>query len=91
MMSKTPPNPSLTTTDLAEILFSSGLQASDHPSADRVRTAIEALSRTCGGDPSACAARVAQEAGDHPDTFAVRMRWALDSVHDAYGDLTTAA
>jgi hypothetical protein len=90
-MSNTPPNPSMTTTDLAEILFSSGLQASDHPTPEQVRTVVAALSRTCAGDPSACAARVAQEAGDHPDTFAVRMRWALDTVHDAYGDLTTAA
>ncbi|MBO2461406.1 hypothetical protein [Actinomadura violacea] len=90
-MSNTPPNPSMTATDLAEILFSSGLQASDSPTPEQVRTAVDALSRTCGGDPSACAARVAQEAGDHPDTFAVRMRWALDTVHDAYGDLTTAA
>ncbi|HEU5028171.1 MAG TPA: hypothetical protein VFV01_24840 [Spirillospora sp.] len=90
-MSNTPPNPSMTATDLAEILFSSGLQASDNPTPEQVRTAVDALSRTCAGDPSACAARVAQEAGDHPDTFAVRMRWALDTVHDAYGDLTTAA
>ncbi|KAB2376501.1 hypothetical protein F9B16_25105 [Actinomadura montaniterrae] len=81
----------MTATDLAEILFSSGLQASDNPTPEQVRTAVDALSRTCAGDPSACAARVAQEAGDHPDTFAVRMRWALDTVQDAYGDLTTAA
>ncbi|MWA07332.1 hypothetical protein F8568_044810 [Actinomadura sp. LD22] len=90
-MSNTPPTPSLTATDLAEILFSSGLQASDNPTPEQVRSTVDALARTCAGAPSACAARVAQEAGDHPDTFAVRMRWALDTVHDAYGDLTTAA
>jgi hypothetical protein len=90
-MSNTPPDPSMTATELAGILFSSGLQASDHPTPEQVRTVVAALSRTCGDDPSACAARVAQEAGDHPDTFAVRMRWALDTVHDAYGDITAAA
>ncbi|GAA3147581.1 hypothetical protein [Nonomuraea salmonea] len=38
----------------------------------------------CGGDPSWCAAYVAQEAGDHPETYAPRMRWALAAVAGAY-------
>ncbi|WP_131737256.1 hypothetical protein [Actinomadura roseirufa] len=74
----------LTTTDLAEILFSSGLQASDHPSAEQVRLAIDARLCACGGDRSVCTGLVAQEAGDHPETYAPRMRWALSTVSQAY-------
>lgn len=65
--------------DLAQILFASPLQPSAHPTATQVRTAI-----ACGGDRSASAARVAQEAGDHPEAYAARMRWALRTVTDVY-------
>ncbi|WP_242883131.1 hypothetical protein [Actinomadura litoris] len=74
----------LSTSDLAQILFSSGLQASDDPSAEQVRTAIDARLCACGGDRSICTAVVAQEAGDHPETYTTRMRWALTTVSAAY-------
>lgn len=86
-MSNTPTLTSLSTADLAEILFCCGLQESDHPSAEQVRAAI----RDRIGDRSACVATVAQEAGDHPETYLPRMRWALTTVSEALGDLTTAA
>ncbi|XRQ07152.1 hypothetical protein ACN3XK_63300 [Actinomadura welshii] len=90
-MSNTPLT-SLTISELAEILFCCGLQESDSPSAEQVRTAIDHRFGACGGDRSACLAVVAQEAGDHPDTYLTRMRWALSTVSEAYRrDLTTAA
>ncbi|WP_207943429.1 hypothetical protein [Actinomadura sp. KC345] len=92
MMSNTPPPTSLTVSELAEILFCCGLQESDRPTADQVRTAIEDRFGACGGDRLACVAVVAQEAGDHPENYLARMRWALTTVSEAYRrELTTAA
>ncbi|TDB90980.1 hypothetical protein [Actinomadura sp. 7K534] len=86
-----PTIPSLTASELAEILFCSGLQESDRPSAEQVRAAIEARLGACGGDRHACLAVVAQEAGDHPETYLARMRWALTTVSETYrGDLAAA-
>ncbi|MFF3444073.1 hypothetical protein [Streptosporangium sp. NPDC002721] len=70
--------------DLAQVLFASELQASDDPSPDQVRLIIEGRIRSCHADLSDCAALVAQEAGDHPEAYANRMRWALceaDRIH----------
>ncbi|GAA3441723.1 hypothetical protein [Planomonospora venezuelensis] len=63
--------------ELAQVLFASALQASDDPSPDQVRTAVEERLRACHEDLADCVACVAQEAGDHPETYAARMRWAL--------------
>jgi hypothetical protein len=90
-MSKTTSLTSLSTSDLAQILFSSPLQESDHPSPEQVRTAIHERLCACGGDRTACAAYVAQEAGDHPEVYAARMRWALNTVSHAYPAYATAA
>ena len=55
-------------------LFASGLQPSDMPTA---QTVAQAISRTIGRlGVRGCAARMAQEFGDHPDAAATRMRWA---------------
>ncbi|TDC49964.1 hypothetical protein E1281_22675 [Actinomadura sp. KC345] len=82
----------MTVSELAEILFCCGLQESDRPTADQVRTAIEDRFGACGGDRLACVAVVAQEAGDHPENYLARMRWALTTVSEAYRrELTTAA
>jgi hypothetical protein len=69
--------------DLAQVLFTTTLQASEHPTEERVRQAIG--KRLCDGDPGRFAAYVAQEAGDHPEAYAKRMSWALDAVERAYG------
>ncbi|TDC64361.1 hypothetical protein E1200_20470 [Actinomadura sp. GC306] len=82
-MSNTPLT-SLTTSELAEILFCCELQESGRPTAEQIRAAIDARLGACGGDRRACAAIVAQEAGDHPDTYHARMRWALAAVSAAY-------
>jgi hypothetical protein len=62
----------------ADALFASPLQRSDHPSAGQVRQAI-AAAVAAYGDPG-CAARVAQDFGEHPETAVTRMRWARTMV-----------
>lgn len=80
----------ITTSDLAQVLFASALQSSDNPSPAQIRTTID--HQLGDGDPSCWSAYVAQEAGDHPETYAIRMRWALNAVHTAYSSyLATAA
>jgi hypothetical protein len=66
----------MTSSVLAAALFASHLQPSDRPSAARIRDAIR-LSYTVHGGQSGCAAVVAAEYGEHPDTAVARMRWAL--------------
>lgn len=66
----------------ADALFASGLQRSDCPSAVHIRRAIIAAIRKYGS--SGCAAQVAQEFGDHPETAAIRMRWARAMAREAF-------
>ena len=62
----------------ADALFASALQPSDVPSISQIRRAIAAALGGYGAP--ACAGRVAQEFGDHPESAAVRMRWARATV-----------
>jgi hypothetical protein len=64
----------------ADALFASALQHRDEPDTSQVRRAI-ALALDAYGS-TGCAGRVAQEFGDHPDTAALRMRWARAAVRD---------
>jgi hypothetical protein len=57
-----------------EALFVSALQPSDAPTADMITGAIIRAMHRFG--PRGCAARMAQEFGDHPEAAAARMRWA---------------
>ena len=66
----------------AEALFASFLQSSDGPSATEVRGAVAATLRRLG--IRGCAAEVAGEYGEHPDTAAARMAWALATVRASY-------
>jgi hypothetical protein len=66
----------MTSTSTAEALFASTLQPSDHPTAEQVTAAVDDSLRRYGGQHG-CAAVCATEYGDHPDTAAQRMRWAL--------------
>ncbi|XVU29456.1 hypothetical protein ACQPZJ_20990 [Actinoplanes sp. CA-054009] len=59
----------------AEALFASGLQPSDRPSQAQARAAITVTLRALG--IRGCAARLAEESGDHPEAAARRMSWAL--------------
>ena len=66
----------------AEALFLSCLQSSQSPTEDEVRVAVTATLRRFGA--RTCAAQVAAEFGDHPDTAVARMRWALATVRAVY-------
>ena len=57
-----------------EALFVSALQPSDAPTADMITGAIVSAMHRFG--PRGCAARMAQEFGDHPEAAAARMQWA---------------
>jgi hypothetical protein len=61
----------------ADALFASVLQRSDDLSIIHIRQAIAMALDAYGA--AGCAGRVAQEFGDHPETAAVRMRWARAS------------
>jgi len=65
----------------AEALFSSPLQPSDSPTSPQIRAAIRASLRAHRG-VRGCASALAAEYGEHPETAAERMRWAL-SLADA--------
>jgi hypothetical protein len=67
----------------ADALFASALQCSEEPSAVQVRQAIAAATRAFGD--LGCAARVAHEFGEHPETAVARMRWARTAVAGAFG------
>jgi hypothetical protein len=66
-----------------DALFASGLQRCDEPSADQVRQAVATAVREFG--QLGCAALVAQEFGDHPETAVIRMRWARAVAGAAFG------
>ncbi|GGM11835.1 hypothetical protein ACFFX1_25945 [Dactylosporangium sucinum] len=66
----------------AEALFASTLQSSESPANAEVRTATAGMLRRIG--IQGCAARVASEFGDHPETAVARMAWALARVRAAY-------
>jgi hypothetical protein len=73
----------------AEALFASTLQPSASPSAEQVRLVVATTLRRLG--ISGCTARTATEFGDHPDTAATRMCWALATIRAVYPSSMTAA
>jgi hypothetical protein len=58
---------------VVEALFASHLQPSQAPSAAVIEAAVEQVILRLGSD--GCAAAVALEFGDHPDTAVPRMCW----------------
>src|ERR1700749_1914871 len=72
----------------ADALFASALQISDEPSAVQVRHAIDVVTSMLGD--LGCAARVAQEFGEHPETAVTRMRWARAEVAGVFTRLEAA-
>ena len=66
----------------AEALFISMLQPSQHPGHPEVQQAVIAAIRQFGSRE--CAARVAEEFGEHPEIAAARMRWARGAVTEAF-------
>jgi hypothetical protein len=72
----------------AEALFASSLQSSELPADDKVRATVATTLRRFG--ILGCAARVAGEFGDHPETAVARMAWALAAIRSAYPVRPTA-
>jgi hypothetical protein len=62
----------------ADALFVSDVQPSDPHTPATVEAAVQQCYSQYG--PDECAARVAHEFGEHPDTAAGRMVWALCAV-----------
>jgi hypothetical protein len=66
----------------AEALFASRLQPADQPSAGQVRDVVTTTLRALG--IRGCAAHMAGEFGDHPDSAANRMKWAKATILATY-------
>ena len=66
----------------AGALFASTLQPSGSHSPGQIRRAVAATLQRLG--VRGCAAQVAGEFGDHPDTAVTRMSWALATVNTVY-------
>lgn len=62
----------------AEALFVSYLQPSECPTRQTVEEAVTAMLLRHGSD--GCAAGVAEEFGDHPDTAVRRMSWVREEL-----------
>ena len=67
----------------ADALFVSALQRSTEPTAAQVHQAVSEAVAAFGS--RGCAARVAQEYGDHPESAAARMRWACEVTGAVFG------
>jgi hypothetical protein len=65
-----------------EALFVSYVQRSQRPTPETIREAVIATVDRLG--EQGCAALVAQEFGEHPDSAVGRMRWARHAVRTAF-------
>lgn len=72
------PHVTLDLTSVAEVLFCSSVDRADHLSPPEIWTALERQLAACHCELALCEARLAQEAGDHPDESAARMLWCLE-------------
>ena len=70
-----------------EALFASGLQRSDVPTPEALAIVISRTVRQFG--IAGCAARMAQEFGDHPEAAASRMRWIRQLISGIYTPAAT--
>ncbi|MFI5839211.1 hypothetical protein ACIA8K_05765 [Catenuloplanes sp. NPDC051500] len=68
----------------AEALFASCLQASQGPAEADIRAAVHDTLGKLG--ERGCAGEVAGEFGDHPESAADRMTWALRMISRCYRD-----
>jgi hypothetical protein len=66
----------------AEALFASTLQSCTPASPEQVRRAVATTLRQLG--IRGCAAQMAGEFGDHPNTAVARMSWALATINAVY-------
>jgi hypothetical protein len=70
--------------EYAVILFTTFLQESDAPTVQQIRRAVLRQWAGCR-DQQKFAEQLAQEAGDHPEETARRMRWAVRATDRAFG------
>lgn len=77
--------------ELADVIFCSPLQPSQHPNAQALRDAVLHTLRRENDALAECAAYVAYHYGDHPDESCARMRWARAMVIGAFRGRVTAA
>jgi hypothetical protein len=68
---------------VAEVLFCSALQPSDHPTPQQVRAAVLDCLRAHHDEPWQCTAQLAAAYGHHPELACARMRWCLQMVAQA--------
>ncbi|HEV7204117.1 MAG TPA: hypothetical protein VGN18_05865 [Jatrophihabitans sp.] len=68
----------MTPAAIAEALFVSSVQPSEHLTDVQLDAAVDTALTSHGGIDG-CACACAAEYGDHPDTAADRMRWALQA------------
>jgi hypothetical protein len=68
----------MTPAAIAEALFVSSVQPSEHLTDVQLNAAVD-LALSSHGGIDGCACECAAEFGDHPDTAADRMRWALQA------------
>ncbi|MBO3749864.1 hypothetical protein J5X84_27605 [Streptosporangiaceae bacterium NEAU-GS5] len=68
---------------LAEVLFCSPLQPSDHPTAQQVQAALLASWHAHHEQPLECTAELAADYGNDPELACTRMRWCLQMVAEA--------
>jgi hypothetical protein len=68
----------------AEALFASDVSSASTPDRDECGAAIRAALLRHGG-VRGCAAQVAAQYGDYPETAAPRMRWARQVARSVYG------
>jgi hypothetical protein len=73
---------------VAEALFASALQPSDAPTPEAVRAMVTRTILQMGSD--GCAASVAQEFGDHPETAVRRMGWVRTVMTVSYPQSSNA-
>jgi hypothetical protein len=74
----------LSTTDVAEMLFCTDLQPSDHPGPGAVRDAVGRRLRQQSDPLSQSMEECAARHGDEPELARRRMRWSLSLVAAAY-------
>jgi hypothetical protein len=72
-----------------EALFASSLPQSDSLTPGQVREVIAQTISALGGH--GCAARVAQEYGDYPETAVARMRWARSVIAQTHTGVEATA
>jgi hypothetical protein len=75
----TKPLSKLSVTEVAEVLFAAPLGESDNLAPAQLTAVVKRTWIAGGADCGRFAAQLAQEAGDHPEDTARRMRWALNA------------